>query len=246
MLVSLAMYSFEPLRPAITSLWSTVRQHLGWGPPTLEWVVPPPEVWRHPDLLLAQACGWPLVSQLADEVAVVGTFDYDVPGAAGGRYQSVLIGRSASTLDDLRVRPAAVAAINSTESLSGWVSLQCAWGGVPPSIVEAGSHLGSVRAVAEGRADIASIDAVTWALISSLDPVLVSELSVLGAGPVVPCLPLVVPLRHRGQVDALRVAFTLAVADPNAVEACTALRIRGFVPLDLDDYQSLLTLLPPA
>jgi len=186
-----------------------------------------------------------LVNQLTDEFAVVGTFDYDVPGAADGRYQSVLISHDGSGIEELRSRPRVVAALNATDSLSGWVSLQCVWGGVPPSVVETGSHLESVRAVADGRADVASIDAVTWALISSLEPLLVSELTVAGSGPLVPSLPVVLPLRHGEHVDALRAAFTAAVADPALASACAALRIRGFVPLDLADYLPLLSLLPP-
>jgi len=242
MVASLAMYPFAPVRSATDSLWSVIRQHLGWGPSTLEWEVLAPEVWRHPDLLLAQTCGWPLVTQLVDEVAVVGTFDHDVPGSENGWYQSIIIGRSASTFEELRGRPGVVAATNSTESLSGWISLQSAWGGQPSAVVDTGSHMESVRAVAEGRADVASIDAVTWALISSLEPQLVSELTVVGSGPLVPCLPIVVPRRHEGQVEVLRDAFLAAVADPNSADACAQLHIRGFMPLDLADYLPLLSL----
>lgn len=243
MVASLAMYPFMPVRSATNSLWSVIHQHLGWGPSALEWEVMTPEVWHHPSLLLAQTCGWPLVTQLADEVAVVGTFDFDVPGARGGRYQSVLVSPHPVTLDELRARPDVVAAVNSTESLSGWISLQSEWGGRPPSIIESGSHTESVRALAEGHADVASIDSVTWALISSLEPQLVGGLSVVGSGPLVPCLPVVVPMRHESHVDALRAAFTAAVADPAAADACAALRIRGFVPLELADYLPLLSLL---
>lgn len=109
-------------------------------------------------------------------------------------------------------------------------------------VVETGSHLASVRAVAESRADVASIDAVTWALISSLEPELVRPLFVVGAGPLVPCLPLVVPLRHAAHVEDLRGALAAAVADTAAAAACSTLRIRAFVPLDLDDYLPLLSL----
>ncbi len=243
MVASLAMYPFEGVRSATDLLWNAIRDHLGWGPAVLEWEIPAPEVWRHPDLLLAQVCGWPLVNQLADEVAVVGTFDHDVPGAAGGTYQSVLISGRGATFEDLRVRSGLVAAVNSTDSLSGWVSLHDVWGNAPLVIVDTGSHLESVRAVADGRAAIASIDAVTWALISRFEPLVVSELTVVASGPRVSCLPIVVPLRHGGHVDALRAAFTAAVADPALAAPCAALRIRGFVPLDLADYLPLLSLL---
>ena len=242
MVASLAMYSLLPLRGAVDWLWGAVRRHLGWGPLALEWEMLTPGVWHHPDLLVAQACGWPLVTQLADEVAVVGTFDYDVPGSVGGHYRSVLISREATSIEQLRSRPGVVVARNAADSLSGWISVQQAWGGVPSTVVETGSHLGSVRAVADGRADVASIDAVTWALIDSLEPELVRSLSVVGRGPLVPCLPLVVPLRHAAYVEELRGALAAAVADPAAAVACSTLRIRGFVPLDLDDYLPLLSL----
>ena len=242
MVASLAMYPFLPLRQVTDSLWSVVQSHLGWGPTVLEWDVVTPEVWSHPDLLVAQTCGWPLVTRLADRMAVVGTFDYDVPGASGGNYQSVLISREAVPFDVLRSRPGVVAARNASDSLSGGVSLNQAWDGVPPLLVETGAHVESVRAVADGRADVASIDAVSWALIGSLEPELVRSLSVVGSGPLVPCLPVVVPLRYAHHVSELRSAFTAAVADPAAADACAALRIRGFVPLDLEDYLPLLSL----
>lgn len=240
---SLAMYPFVPLRDATDQLWAAVRRHLGWGPTHLEWTVVTPDVWRHPDLLLAQACGWPLVTALQGSVEVVGTFDYDVPGAANGRYRSVLIGRDDRTLDAIRADPGARVAFNGPDSLSGWVSMCVAWGGRPETLVETGAHRESVRAVAAGRADLASIDAVSWTLISTLEPELVAGLQVVGSGPLVPCLPIVVGWRHRDKVPALRDAFAAAVADPATADARAALRIRGFVPLELADYLPLASLL---
>lgn len=240
---SLAMYPFPPLRGATDDLWSVVRRHLGSGPDSLEWVVVTPEVWRHPDLLLAQACGWPLVTELTDRVAVVGTFDYDVVGCEHGTYRSVIVSRLDASIDELRARPDVVAAINGSDSLSGWVSLHVAWGGRPPNVVETGAHLQSVRSLAEGRADVASIDAVTWAHVCQLEPPLVAGLHVIGEGPRVPCLPIVAGWRHANEVGALRSAFAAAVADPAAAAACAALRIRGFVPLEFADYAPVRSLL---
>ncbi|MDO8365086.1 MAG: PhnD/SsuA/transferrin family substrate-binding protein [Actinomycetota bacterium] len=242
-IASLAMYSLAPLRPAAEALWRTVRANLGHGPSSLEWTVLTPEVWHHPDLLVAQACGWPLVHGLTEIAAVVGTFDYDVPGAERGTYRSVIISRDGTAIDELRARPAVTAAINSPDSLSGWVSLQHEWGGVPACVLETGSHLESVRALATGRADVASIDAVTWTHIQRLEPALAATVQQIGAGPRVPCLPLVVAGRLAAEVPAWRAAFAAAVADPGAAEACAILRIRGFVPLDLADYLPLRELL---
>jgi ABC-type phosphate/phosphonate transport system substrate-binding protein len=244
MLASLAMYPFEPLRGSFNSLWTAVRSHLGWGPAALEWGVMTPDVWQHPDLLLAQTCGWPLVTRLRDDFVVVGAFDFDVPGAADGRYRSVLVSRHHASLDGLRARPGVVAAMNAPDSLSGWISLQAAWGSEPEAVVETGGHIGSIRSLAAGTTDVASIDAVSWALISSIEPELVRGLFVVGSGPLVPCLPVVVPLRYASRVAELRAAFSAAVADPSASEACAELHIRGFVPFDLENYLPLLSLLP--
>ncbi len=239
---SLAMYPFAPLRGATDDLWASVRRHLGWGPDELEWTVLAPDVWHHPQLVLAQTCGWPLVTELSESVAVVGTFDYAVDCAEHGTYRSVLVTRHDATLDELRGRAGLVAAVNGLDSLSGWISLQHAWGGKPAAIVT-GTHRGSVEALAAGRADVASIDAVSWALFAEHEPDLVASLHVVGAGPRVPCLPLITAFCHSRDVPALRDAIGAAVADPAVSAACGALLIRGFVPLQLDDYISLPSLL---
>jgi ABC-type phosphate/phosphonate transport system substrate-binding protein len=239
---SLAMYPLPSLRAATDELWTSVRHHLGWGPDALEWSVLTPEVWHHPQLLVAQTCGWPLITELSASVAVVGTFDYAITGAEHGTYRSVLVTRHDTSFEELRARPGIVAAVNGFDSLSGWISLQHAWGGEPDAI-ETGGHLESVRALAAGRADLASIDAVSWALFGEDDPDLVAPLRVVGAGPRVPCLPLVTGVQHTSVVPALREAFAAAVVDAAAASACRALLIRGFVPLELTDYLSLPSLL---
>lgn len=239
---SLAMYPFASLRAATDTLWSVVRRHLGWGPEALEWDQLPPEVWYQDELVLGQACGWPLVTSLAAQVAAVGTFDFDVPGCEGGTYRSVVVGRDSTPLDKLVGGPGVVVAVNGFDSLSGWVSLQHVWGGVPEQVVHTGSHADSVRAVVQGLAEVASIDAVSWFYICREEPRLADSLHIIGYGPKVPCLPLVTA--RRDAVSELRNALAAAVADPAAADACDTLRIRAFVPLDSADYRPLRSLLP--
>ena len=240
--VSLAMYPFASLRAATDTLWSVARRHLGWGPSALEWDQLPPAVWYHDDLVLGQACGWPLVTSLADRVAAIGTFDFDVPGGEGGTYQSVIIGRDSTPLDRIVGGPGVVVAVNAFDSLSGWVSLQHVWGGVPDQVVHTGSHLDSVRAVVDGHAEVASIDAVSWFHICREEPRLASALHIIGSGPRVPCLPLVTS--RVDSVAELRDALAAAVADPTARSARDTLRIRTFVPLDNADYRPVRSLVP--
>lgn len=242
MIASLAMYPFLPVRAATNELWSAVRQTLGWGPDQLEWNTMTPDVWHAPDLLLAQCCGWPLVAQFGESMAVVGTFDYAVPDSMNGTYRSLIVTATDRSLDELRDDPQTLAAVNDYASLSGWISFQHVWKGQPQSFVT-GAHIESVRAVGEGRAQVACIDAVTWDLLEEFLPAAVTGLRVIGQGPRIPCLPIMVPLRHEGRVPELRAAFTAMVADPALASPRSALRIRGFVPRDMADYMPVLTLL---
>lgn len=236
------MYPLAQVRQATNDLWAVIQRNLGWGPSELEWTVLTPDVWREPDLLLAQCCGWPLATELPDSIAVVGTFDYDVPDSLQGTYRSLIVTATDRTLDELRSDPATLAAVNHYGSLSGWVSLQHVWGGQPQSFLT-GSHIESITAVRDGRAQIASIDAVSWNLFEEFEPARVAGLRLIGQGPRVPCLPIFVPAHHADKVPELRAAFAAAVADPAVADARRALRIRGFVPHDRADYLPLLQLL---
>jgi ABC-type phosphate/phosphonate transport system substrate-binding protein len=110
-----------------------------------------------------------------------------------------------------------------------------------------GSHLASIDAVRGGSADVASIDALSWAYQQRLDPDRLDGLVVVERGPLVPCLPLIVG----GEADdalvaAWRSAFSAAMSNPSLARARSLLLIEGFVPLDLADYQSALATLAGA
>ena len=248
MIASLAMYPLPQVRDATNELWAAIRTNLGRGPDQLgwpdqlEWTVFTPHVWREPNLLLAQCCGWPLVAELPDTVAVVGTFDYAVPDSHDGTYRSRIVTGTDRSLDELRADANTLAAVNDHVSLSGWISLQHAWRGQPKNFVT-GAHIESCRALLAARAQVASIDAVTWNLFEEFEPAAVAGLRIIGQGPRVLCLPIFVPAQFKAYVPELRSAIAAAVADPTLAAARAALRIRGFVPRDRSDYLPLLNLL---
>lgn len=237
---SLAMYPFPELRSSYDLLWQGVRDRLSFTAPALDWDLDPDVACRRDDLLIGQTCGWPLITELADLVSVVGSFDHDVPDALDGTYRSVLIG--AEPLADLLRRPGLRVAANSHDSLSGWISLRAvaAQAGAPlDDVVWTGSHAASIEAVSGGRADLASIDAVTWAHLGRSGP------AVVGRGPRVPCLPLVTARSTTAaDIAELRGSFAQTIADPALADACRLLRIRGFVERELADYQGLAALAP--
>ena len=237
---SLAMYPFTHVRSDWDRLWQNVRMRLSFDAPLLDWDLPADVACRSDDLLLGQTCGWPLVTDLATRVRVVGTFDWTVDGAVDGTYCSLLVSNRDQPLTDIVQRPGLRVAANSADSLSGWISLLSVANAhrVPLDNVEwTGAHVLSLVALRERRADLAAIDSVSW---SHLDR---GGLSVVGRGPRIPCLPLVTAgSSSDAVVDELRRALAGAVSDPTMIETCASLRIRRFLDRDLADYEGILAL----
>jgi len=236
-IASLAMYPFSHLRSAYDQLWDAVRGRLSIDAPALDWVLDPMDACRRDDLVLGQTCGWPLVTELASSVRVIGTFDCDVEGAHDGTYCSVLVCNSSDPLDDILRRPDLVVVANSSDSLSGWVSLRAAAASGGRHLDSArwtGSHAASIDALRDGRAQLAAIDAVTWAHIGT------DDLYVVGNGQRIPCLPLVTSGSSTDDaVRQLRTALTGAVRDPAMSEIRSTLKIRDFLERDFADYEEV-------
>ncbi|WP_315923478.1 phosphate/phosphite/phosphonate ABC transporter substrate-binding protein [Mesorhizobium sp. SP-1A] len=164
-----------------------------------------PALWRHPNLLLAQTCWGPMELGLADEVQVVGQPDYsDCEGGQGEFYSSAILmrgagsppsgrpeggiqaptdGRAILPLDLLRGKRFA---FNSSDSMSGIIALSRDLQARGETVVifseqvETGGHRASMRAVAEGRADVAAIDCRSWSLFRRLEPDVSARLQVVG------------------------------------------------------------------
>lgn len=142
--------------------------------------------WLHPDLLLAQTCWGPMGLGLERHVQVVGQPDYSAfEGGQGAFYSSALVmrghapvgapsdGRVSLPLELLRGK---CFAYNSADSMSGILGLTRDLEAVGETLdifaerFESGGHRASVIAVAEGRADVATIDCRSLALAQRLEP----------------------------------------------------------------------------
>jgi ABC-type phosphate/phosphonate transport system substrate-binding protein len=197
---------------------------------------------------VTHVCGWPFAAVHRNDMELVGAFDLDLPEAEDGRYRSVLLSPDPTPAD--AIDPAATHAVaNSADSLSGWLSLLAATVGTrerwPGTVTYTSSHHDSVRALAEGEADLACIDSWSLALITHDEPELLRGLHRVGLGPAVPTPPVTVRKSvdaHR--IDELRTAFGDALADPATARARAALRILGAAANTLDDYVATLTLGP--
>jgi ABC-type phosphate/phosphonate transport system substrate-binding protein len=207
------------------------------------------ELWTAPDLFFSQTCGYPLTHALAGEVTLVATPVFACPGCAGGAYHSEVLVRAddaAQTLADLRGRRAAM---NGADSQSGCSALRHAVAGLAEKgrffseVRISGSHLNSMRMVAEGAADVCAIDTVTYHLIARTQPELTERLRSLATSATAPALPYI---SRRDLPDAdlerLRSGLARACADPALAEVRSALLLAGVVARELSDYDRILDL----
>ncbi len=204
-------------------------------------------LWVAPDLFFAQTCGYPLTHELKGKVTLVATPCYSAPGCAGSNYCSHVIVREDSGITDLAQLSGKIAAINSYDSQSGWNVLRHSLApaqkgkGTFPRIVETGGHRKSVAAVREGRADVATIDCVTYARLGAVAPQEIAGLKVLAETAPAPSLPYIT--RKDIPADDLRrllAGLQAAVQDPALAEARAALLIRDIVVLPLEAYDRIL------
>jgi ABC-type phosphate/phosphonate transport system substrate-binding protein len=245
---ALPMYDWPDLRAANDALWGRIAARLraaGWdAPTTLTRGRPLRDLWRDPDLLLAQTCGHPFVAELQGAVRLVATPVYAAAGCRGPLYSSALVaraGEAGATLADFRGRRAAV---NGRDSQSGHMALAraAAATGLPRPFfcgaVETGSHAASIAAVGRGEADIAAIDAVCWALAARHMAEEARRLRVVAWTPLTPGLPFVTAAsRGDGEVALLRRALQEALRDPATEGARRALLLDGVAILAPEDYR---------
>jgi len=248
---SLAMYDWPEVQAANDAMWAFIAARLRQAgiaaTATLNRAVAYDATWLWPDLLLAQTCGYPFATALTGKVQLVGTPGYAVAGCDGANYSSVIVGSKRSHITAVRDLETAVAAINSANSQSGHWALRAALsadgGNGPKRALLSGSHRNSLHMVAEGRADIAAIDAVCWAFAQEYDPQAAGQLRVLGHSPTAPGLPLITALSTPPEtLAALRAAFTAAIAAPELADARKALHLSSFHVLPASAYDRIFEL----
>ncbi|MBF9060470.1 PhnD/SsuA/transferrin family substrate-binding protein [Rhodobacterales bacterium HKCCSP123] len=239
MIAALPMYDRPELRAETDALWAALRNALRArgiaAPEALTRDRDPWEIWQDPDLLFAQTCGLPFRARLHTQVTLVATPDFGLPGCAPGHYNSVIIAR------DRVLAPRPRLAVNDALSQSGWAALQ-GWMGArgvsPGPVTITGAHAASARAVAEGAADLAAIDAQTWRLLvraGDADP----DLEIDRTDPT-PALPYITA-RHTDPAP-IRAALSEALAAlPQTTRA--ALGLRGIARIDAGAYLAVPT--PP-
>lgn len=249
MIASLPMYDWAEVAPATDRLWAGIRDGLrGFNiaaPETLtRGAANLFEQWTSPDLVLSQTCGFPFRAKLHDKVTLLGTPDFGVEDCQPGFYRSVFVARVNDPRDGLAAFHNAPFAYNEAMSQSGWAAPQTHAAGLglrfPPAL-QSGGHRFSARAVAEGRADLAALDAVTWRLITQHDAGIAKRLRVVGMTDPTPGLPYISAVgADAGRMFAV---IAQAIADLPATDR-SALGLHGFIAIPATRYLAVPT--PPA
>ncbi|MGC4024105.1 MAG: PhnD/SsuA/transferrin family substrate-binding protein [Mesorhizobium sp.] len=203
LIAALPMYDWPERRAEVDAQWAAIRDHLRVGG-----IDAPEELtrktddlyafWRQHDLFFSQTCWGPMEDGLAEHVQVLGQPSYDgVEGGEGELYSSAIIMRREGVMVDV---PAPVTgqatlplarirglrfAYNVPDSMSGFIGISRDLEAAGETIsifndlVATGGHRASIRAVADGRADVAAIDCLSWKLAQKYEPP-AQELVVVG------------------------------------------------------------------
>jgi ABC-type phosphate/phosphonate transport system substrate-binding protein len=249
MIASLGMYDFGQVVAANDRLWALIRDGLrtrGVASPealtrgdAAYW-----PAWNAPDLVLSQTCGYPFRARLHDRVTYIGTPDYGVEGCPPGYYRSVFVVRADDPRPGLADFDGAPFAYNEALSQSGWAAPQihaAELGLHLPPALQTGGHSLSAVAVAEGRADIAALDAVTYLLMTDSQPDLTRSLRVIAGTAPTPGLPYIAA--RGAPAEETFDAIAAAIAALSAGDR-SCLHLQGIVRIPVEAYLAVPN--PPA
>lgn len=245
---SLPMYDRPELRAETDALWAFIRHRLRASgvddvPEQLSRPADHTLVWRDPQLLFTQTCGYDLRHDFADQHHLLGAPVSTALGCVGATYASFHLVRHddpARDMADLRGRRAA---FNERTSFSGRVTLELAvaplavGGAFFSHVVETGAHEASAEAVVEGRADVSCIDCHTFALMQRARPALAGALRIVGRSPQAPAPPYVAgPATSEEIRRALAAALLEAGTAPELADVRRALLLDSVEEVPLHTY----------
>ncbi|MEL7115662.1 MAG: PhnD/SsuA/transferrin family substrate-binding protein [Pseudomonadota bacterium] len=253
MIASLPMYDRPETAAANDRLWDRIKHNYCAAGPDDETLHPPErldretglwDTWLDQQLFLSQTCGLPYRAKLHGQVTLLGTPVHDVPQTPEGSYYSVLVVRASDDRESLAAYKGACIAVNDGLSQSGWAAplAHAALHNIEfGSFLLTGGHAASAKAVADGKAEIAALDAVTWTMIQRWDRC-AAHLRVLDRTAPTPALPYITA---RGvNTDTIRTALSQAIQDLAPADRET-LCLKGLTVINPRHYLALPVPPPP-
>jgi ABC-type phosphate/phosphonate transport system substrate-binding protein len=246
---SLPMYDWPEITVSTDLYWQHLGESLrarGLPAPTgLKRGGDPHLDWLSPDCFFSQTCGLPYVRELRGRVCLIGSPAFDID-CGSGAYNSVIIVHRDAGFGSLAEAVAGRFAYNDRRSQSGFAAffetLQANGNGhvQPSQMISSGSHRHSVGMVADGKADVAAIDAVSWELAKRHDKH-VGRVRVLCRTRMTPGLPYITSLAFKDRLEDFRCGVAEAMA---SVDDCVRedLLLTGFTPREDSAYQLIADL----
>lgn len=205
------------------------------------------ELFRSPDLLLTQTCGYPLMTLLRGQVQLVGRPRYELNDSSAGNHCSLIVSRATDPRIDLAEFKGSRGVINDRHSNSGMnlfrhrlAPLQQG-GRFFASVAISGAHQQSLRYVREGWADLACIDSVTFDCLARYAPAEVAGLRLVACTATSPTLPYITAL-DTGGVGAEQIRRAMNQALQQLPQVSAVLGVQEVLPVSEADYQPVLDL----
>jgi ABC-type phosphate/phosphonate transport system substrate-binding protein len=239
MIAALPMYERPQTVAAHDRLWGlmrdSLRDHGIAAPDGLDRDTPYDVGWGRADLVVGQICNLPLRARHWGRVTLIAAMDYDVPGSGPGLYHSVFVVRADDRATALTDCAGYRFVYSDPLSNSGWgapwQSAQAQGVALNP-VVCSGGHLESIRAVADGRADMAGIDVISFRNFQRWEPV-AAQVRIIGRTHDSPGMTLITGTGR--DVAPCRAALTQAVAALGAGDR-DLLWLRALIPLPDSAY----------
>jgi ABC-type phosphate/phosphonate transport system substrate-binding protein len=253
LVAALPMYDFPWVADAHDALWAAIARHLEEAgidaPASLTRGRDLDALWGDPCLLFSQTCGYPYVQRLEDAVTLIAAPRYAFPGCVGAAHCSFLVAAKRDARRTLGEFRDARAAVNAWDSNSGMnlfrATLAPLANGGPffGEVMATGAHERSLEAVVEGRADLAAIDCVSFALLSAGRPELTEAARVVAESPLSPALPFIASATLPSSiVEAVRAVLFAMLADDSLASARAALGLAGASDVTPETYERVSAL----
>lgn len=248
-IASLPWYPFDSIRAAQDAFWCHLRDELkskglSDAPDRLSDPRDYRSHWASPHLLLSQCCGYHIATE-AQELRVVAAPEFMLEDVPAGHYRSLIVKRQGVAGDVLEDFLGRRAAYNEDQSYSGHTALLCAIPlhllrpGFFEEMIPTGSHYESMKALADGRADVAAIDEISYSLIAADCPDLVKNLRVISKTQSAEAPPYVTSPNRREEADVISDALVEISLTEEVASLLESMRIRTIVDATNEDYLPL-------
>jgi ABC-type phosphate/phosphonate transport system substrate-binding protein len=254
--VSLSMYALPEMAAANTAFWAAVREALRQEGHSAvpETIVPPSldlPIGIAAGTLLSHMCGYPLLTLYLGQYELLAAPLHDLPGCAVDpngtpAHCSFIVVAADSPFRELEDLRGARFIMNGWHSNSGMnlprhlVAHLAREGRFFGSVTVSGAHVASMAAVAEGSADVAAIDCVTFGLVARHRPKDIARLRIIAETVASPAIPFITSAHTApALIEALRRVLTSAGHRPALQEAMAGLSIRDIRPVTAQAYATV-------